>query len=36
MADHGRKADGPVHSVTGHDATARNAGYRPIPGSPFH
>lgn len=36
MADKGRKADGPVHSVTGHDATARNAGYRPIPGSPFH
>lgn len=35
MADHGRKADGPVHSVTGHDATARNAGMRPIPGSPF-
>jgi hypothetical protein len=32
----GRKADGPVHSVTGHDATARNAGMRPIPGSPFH
>ena len=36
MSEHGRKADGPVHSVTGHDATARNAGYRPIPGSPFH
>lgn len=35
MADHGRKADGPLHSVTGNDATARNAGYRPIPGSPF-
>jgi hypothetical protein len=36
MAEHaGRHADGPVHSVTGHDATARNAGMRPIPGSPF-
>lgn len=35
MADHGRKADGPVHAVTGHDATARNAGMRPIPGSPY-
>jgi hypothetical protein len=34
-AEHGRKPDGPVHSVTGHDATARNAGMRPIPGSPF-
>lgn len=35
MADQGRKADGPVHSVTGNDATARNAGMRPIPGSPY-
>ena len=36
LCDHGRKADGPVHQVTGHDATARNAGMRPIPGSPYH
>ena len=35
LADAGRKGDGPVHAVTGHDATARNAGMRPIPGSPF-
>lgn len=36
LHDKGRKADGPLHAVSGHDATARNAGYRPIPGSPFH
>lgn len=35
LCDHGRKADGAVHQVTGHDATARNAGMRPLPGSPF-
>ena len=35
LCDHGRKGDGPLHNVSGHDATARNAGYRPIPGSPF-
>lgn len=35
MTHDGHKADGPVHAVTGHDATARNAGFRPIPGSPF-
>lgn len=34
--DKGRHSDGPLHSVSGHDATARNAGMRPIPGSPYH
>jgi hypothetical protein len=28
--------EGPVHRVTGHDATAMNAGMRPIPGAPIH
>lgn len=27
---------GPVHAVTGHDATAMNAGMRPLPGAPIH
>ena len=35
LGEHGRKADGAVHMVTGHDASAQNAGMRPIPGSPF-
>jgi len=36
MHEHGRKGDGPVHSVTGHDATAMNAGMRPLPGAVIH
>lgn len=36
LCEHGRKADGPIHSVLGHDATAMNAGMRPIPGAVIH
>ena len=36
LSEHGRRADGPVHQVSGHDATAMNAGMRPIPGAPIH
>lgn len=36
LSEHGRKADGPVHNVSGHDATAMNAGMRPLPGAPVH
>ena len=35
-ASNGRAADGPVHKVAGHDATAMNAGMRPLPGAPIH
>ena len=31
----GRAAEGPVHKVAGHDATAYNEGMVHIPGSPF-
>lgn len=31
----GKPASGPVHAVQGHDATAYNAGFRHIAGSPF-
>ena len=34
MAD-GKPASGPVHAVSGHDATAYNAGMKHIPGSSF-
>ena len=33
---HSRESCGPVHMITGHDATAMNAGMRPIPGAPIH
>lgn len=36
LAAHGRVHDGPVHRVSGHDATAMNAGMRPLPGAPIH
>ena len=36
MHEPGRKGDGPVHTVTGHDATAMNAGMRPLPGAVIH
>ena len=36
LSEHGRKGSGPVHEVTGHDATAHNAGMRPLPGAPVH
>jgi hypothetical protein len=31
-----RDMEGPVHRVSGHDATAMNAGMRPIPGAAIH
>ena len=36
LSAHGRKGDGPVHRVSGNDATAHNAGMRPLPGAPVH
>jgi hypothetical protein len=36
LGEHAREMGGPVHSITGHDATAMNAGMRPIPGAPIH
>jgi len=36
MSSKGRTADGPVHSVSGRDATAMNAGMRALPGAPIH
>lgn len=36
LQDKGRKGDGPLHMVSGHDATAMNAGMRPIPGAVIH
>jgi len=37
LADGGHhEMEGPLHSVMGHDATAMNAGMRPIPGAKIH
>lgn len=36
LSAYGRKGDGPVHRVSGNDATAHNAGMRPLPGAPVH
>lgn len=36
LSQHKPAEDGPVHMVTGHDATAMNAGMRPIPGARIH
>ena len=36
LSEHGRSGDGPLHYMTGHDATAHNEGMRPIPGAAVH
>jgi len=36
LGQYAREMGGPVHSITGQDATAMNAGMRPIPGAPIH
>jgi len=36
LSQHGSRDVGPVHKISGHDATAMNAGMRPLPGAPIH